>query len=99
MTFENTQTQSTTHIDKWEVDVTVPVPAMTYVNATFTVVETDYSTTWTADVLFNGCVNVWFQDKINDHWEWWYPVTEIFRQYPGFECYETPDVGGEYGHN
>ena len=77
--------------------MTVPVPSMTYVNATFTVVETDYSATWTADVIFNGAVNVWFQDKVDDHWEWWHSVSAIYGQYPGFECWDTPDEGGEYG--
>lgn len=99
MSWSTTEKQSTTHSDIWEIDTMVPVPALTFVNATFTVVETDYAATFTADVIFNGCVNVWFQDKINDHWEWWYPVTQVFGSYPGFTCWTTEDLGKEYGHN
>ena len=87
MTFSKTESQSTIHVDKWEIDNYIPVPARTYVDATFTVVERDMSCTWDADIVFSGCANVWFKDKINNHWEWWYTADEIYSQYPGFECW------------
>lgn len=42
MNFSKTETQSINHIDTWEIDVVVPVPALTYVDANFTVIEEDY---------------------------------------------------------
>ena len=92
MTFSKTESQTTTHLDAWEIDNYIPVPALTYVDATFTVTETDYSCTWDADLVFSGCANVWFKDKINNHWEWWYTADEIYGQYPGFECWLEPGV-------
>lgn len=91
LSFSRTDTQSTTHTDTWEIDTTVPVPPLTYVNATYTVIEQDFDTTWVADVTIRGSVNVWFNDKINDHWEWWYGVDSIYGNIPGFKCwYEDP---------
>ena len=87
MTFSKTETQTTTHSESWEVNNYIPVPAFTYVEAIYTVTEKDYSCTWDADLVFSGCANVWFKDKINNHWEWWYTADEIYSQYPGFECW------------
>ena len=74
-------------MDSWEISTTVPVPPFTYVNATYVVMETDFDTTWTADITFSGCANVWFNDKINDHWEWWYGVDSVYSGVPGFSCW------------
>ena len=89
MTFSKTETQTTTHVDTWEIDVTVPVPALTYVDATFTVIESDYSAKWDADIVFSGCANVWFKDKMDDHWEWWYTASAVYGSFPGFECWDV----------
>jgi hypothetical protein len=72
MQFNETRSQTVTHTDSWSIDSTVPVPAHTYVNATYIVTEQDFECSWTADITIKGCVNVWFQDKVNSHWEWWY---------------------------
>lgn len=82
-------------MDKWEIDTYVPVPALTYVDATFVVVETDYSTTWDADLVFSGCAKVWFKDKINNHWCWWYTAQEVYGQFPGFECWNEEGIEDE----
>ena len=73
------------------------MPPQTYVNATYSVVEQDFDCTWTADIKIRGCVNVWFRDKINDHWEWWYSVSEIYPTVPGFTCWDDPEsAGGDF---
>lgn len=78
MSFSKTETQSTSHKDRWEIESNIPVPALTYVDATFTVIETDFSATWSADVVFKGCTNVWFKDKLDNHWEWWHTAKETY---------------------
>lgn len=51
---------------------------MTYVNASFVVMEDDFTAEWTGNINFCGCVNVWFNDKYDvnhdgdEHWEWWF---------------------------
>ena len=95
MTFSKTEAQTTTHVEKWEIDNYVPVPAHKYVDATFTVVETDISATWEADLVFSGCAKVWFQDKINNHWCWWYTAKDVYGQYPGFECWDDETIQDE----
>jgi len=92
MDFSTTATSSTEHKDTWEVDSVVPVPPKTYVNATYVVVEDDFSADWTALITFQGCVNVWFKDKydVNHdgdmHWEWWFWPYQVFGDQPGFKC-------------
>ncbi|CDW91853.1 UNKNOWN [Stylonychia lemnae] len=87
LSMSSTQSQSTTHTDNWQISTTVPVPSQTYVNATYTVIESDFDTAWTADVTIRGCANVWFNDKIDGHWEWWHGVTMVYANVPGFSCY------------
>jgi hypothetical protein len=94
MNFASTSSQSTTHVDSWEIDTVVPVPPFTYVNATYAVIEQDFDCTWTAEIKIRGCANVWFNDKVNGHWEWWYMVSEIYSTLPGFTCWDEPESEG-----
>lgn len=94
LSLSSTTSQSTSHKDTWSIDATVPAPAHTYVNATYAVIEHDYSASWTANILIRGCANVWFNDKINDHWEWWYGIDNVYGGVPGFSCwYQDPPAG------
>ena len=80
-----------THVESWTLDTVVPVPPKTYVKATYTVIEDDFDCTWTTNIQLRGCANVWFNDKIGGHWEWWHYVHEIYGDIPGFSCwYEDP---------
>jgi len=53
---------STTHSQNWEINDDIPVPANTYVSATYTVKEDDFTADWSANVHFCGCVQTWFKD-------------------------------------
>ena len=56
-------------------------------NATYTIIESDFDATWTADITIRGCALAWFKDKIDGHWEWWHAVTMVYAGVPGFSCY------------
>eukprot|EP00347_Sterkiella_histriomuscorum_P009460 403341132 len=96
LSFSSTQSQEVAHVDTWEISTTVPVEAQTYVNATYTVIESDFDTTWTADLTIRGCANIWFHDKLDDHWEWWHGVADMYSNVPGFTCWVAPDDGSDY---
>ena len=87
LNYATTQGQSVTHEDDWEIDNYIPVPAHQYVKATFTVIETDFSTTWSSKIKLRGCVHVKFHDKLNDHWLWWYSINDVYGNVPGFNCW------------
>lgn len=97
LNFASSSSQSTNHVDAWTIDTDVPVPPFTYVNATYTIMEQDFDCKWTAQLKIRGCVNVWFNDKVNNHWEWWYGVSDIYSGIPGFACWDEPESEGGDG--
>ncbi|CAN7997666.1 unnamed protein product [Ixodes hexagonus] len=44
---------------------------------------------WTADVVFSGHVAVWFREKVNDHWLWFYPVEMLLDVEPRLKVVEN----------
>ena len=93
LNFASTRKQETTHTDQWTINTTIPVPANTYVKATYVVMEDDFDCTWTASIKIRGCANVWFKDKVDGHWEWWHYVHKIYSNVPGFSCWYSDPQG------
>ena len=73
----------------------IPIDPLTYVEAQYVVVDSNYDADWNAEITFCGMVNVWFDDKYDcNHdgktaWEWWFPVGNVYGRYDGFYCYSS----------
>jgi len=56
MEFNKTNAQILTRVETYSLDMMVPVPPHTYVNASYVVTEENFETTWESDVYFTGCL-------------------------------------------
>lgn len=92
LSLSSTKGGSTTHTQNWGVSDDIPVPANTYVEATFTVKEDDFTADWSAKVHFCGFTQIWFKDKYDmnhdgdKHNLWFPPVSQIYGNLKGFTC-------------
>lgn len=84
---------SVDHVHEWGISDDIPVPAHTYVSATFTVKEDDFTADWTAKVNFCGTTQTWFKEKYDwnhdgdMHWLWFPFVPTIYGNIKGFTCH------------
>lgn len=62
---ETTQSKSKTKTETWEVDRDVDVPAHTKMDIIWTIHQKQYSAKFYADVILNGYVAIWNDDKID----------------------------------
>ena len=68
--------------------MTVPVPAHTSVDATYTILSSDIQAYWTANLKFSGCVNAWIKQPFEGENLLSFPVHEVYPQYvPGMNCW------------
>lgn len=63
----------------------IAVPPMTAVCAKWTETTLEIEAPWTADVVATGNVAVWYHNKVNGHWLWFYPVGHLTKVDPSLK--------------
>ncbi len=81
----STQEFSHKETQNWSVDLPLKIPAKSLVEASLVVGTQKYDIDWTATVTLTGNVAIWFNEKVDlnhdgdNHWLWFVPVEEVFR--------------------
>jgi len=70
--------------DLFNISQEVTIPAKKSVQATFVVSERDVEIPWSVDLEISGSFAVWFKKKWNDHYLWFMPVKNLWRENPHF---------------
>ncbi|EEC08694.1 hypothetical protein IscW_ISCW019102 [Ixodes scapularis] len=63
----------------------IAVPPMTAVCAKWTETTLEIEAPWTADVVATGNVAVWYHNKVDGHWLWFYPVGHLTKVDPSLK--------------
>ncbi|NAW59631.1 MULTISPECIES: cytotoxin [unclassified Vibrio] len=78
------QGATTTKDSNYGASVTVPISPHTHSWGQIDLSFTDIATTWVGNVKLEGCVAIWFNNKValnNDgdyHWLWFIPIQNVF---------------------
>lgn len=78
LSFSSTQGATVTNEQSWEVNTIVNIPAMSSIKADIVIGSQSYNINFTASVILNGSVAIWNNDKVNGHWLWFMPLTQVF---------------------
>ena len=78
LSFSSTQSKTVTNTQTWSVNTIVNIPAYSSIKADIVIGTQSYDINFTASVMLNGYVAIWNNDKVNGHWLWFIPITEVF---------------------
>lgn len=92
ITFSKTDSSIETHLESWEIDITVPVPSQQSVNASFMIIENEYDATWESDVVFNGCIVSQLKNSYQGSLLFKQNVYEVFNNKPNFTCWKDTTI-------
>eukprot|EP01139_Manchomonas_bermudensis_P002516 Amastigsp_a4961_3.p1 type:complete len:284 gc:universal Amastigsp_a4961_3:935-84(-) len=78
LSLSSTQSETVTNTQTWSVNTIVNIPAMSSIKADIVIGTQSYNINFTATVMLNGYVAIWNNDKVNGHWLWFIPITQVF---------------------
>jgi len=78
LSFSSTQSKTITNTQTWSVNTIVNIPAYSSIKADIVIGTQSYDINFTASVMLNGYVAIWNNDKVNGHWLWFIPITQVF---------------------
>jgi len=78
LSFSSTQSKTVTNTQTWSVNTIVNIPAYSSIKADIVIGTQSYDINFTASVMLNGYVAIWNNDKVNGHWLWFIPITQVF---------------------
>jgi len=74
--------------DIFNISQEVTVPANKSVQATLVVSEREIEIPWSVDLEISGYFAVWFKKKWDNHYLWFMPVKNLWRESPHFRLHE-----------
>jgi hypothetical protein len=78
MSLSSTQGSQQTETNTWTVSTPVNVPANTSVQASMVLSTDTFNSNYTASVLLENYVAIWNNDRVNGHYLWFIPITQVF---------------------
>ncbi|WP_336687213.1 ETX/MTX2 family pore-forming toxin [Chryseobacterium bernardetii] len=78
LSLSSTQKSTVTNTQSWSVNTTLTIPPQSSVKADIVIGTQSYNINFTVSVMLNGYVAIWNNDKVNGHWLWFIPITEVF---------------------
>uniref|UniRef100_V5ICF4 Putative cytotoxin n=2 Tax=Ixodes ricinus TaxID=34613 RepID=V5ICF4_IXORI len=77
LSLSTTTGQVETVSEEYAVDVKVTVPPMKSAKIEWVVTDVTQEIPWTAQIDIEGWFSVWFREKVNDHYLWFYEVKDL----------------------
>ncbi|WP_347218257.1 ETX/MTX2 family pore-forming toxin [Chryseobacterium sp.] len=78
LSLSSTQKSTVTNTQSWSVNTMLTIPAQSSVKADIVIGTQSYNINFTVTVMLNGYVAIWNNDKVNGHWLWFIPITQVF---------------------
>lgn len=78
LSLSSTQSETVTNTQSWSVNTTLTIPPESSVKADIVIGTQSYNINFTVSVMLNGYVAIWNNDKVNGHWLWFIPITQVF---------------------
>lgn len=64
----------------WEVETPISIPARSSVKADMVIASDSYNIGYTASLFLQGYVAIWYNDRINGHFLWFAPITQVLSE-------------------
>jgi len=93
LTLSSTQTKTESAAQTWSVNQPVLVPAHTWVKCQSVISTNSDSIAFIAAAQVRGYVAIWFENKVNGHWLWFYPIGGVLQDVIGNQIIDTTGYG------
>lgn len=78
LSLSSTQKSTVTNTQSWSVNTMLTIPPQSSIKADIVIGTQSYNINFTVSVMLNGYVAIWNNDKVNGHWLWFIPITQVF---------------------
>lgn len=78
LSLSSTQKSTVTNTQSWSVNTILTIPPQSSIKADIVIGTQSYNINFTVSVMLNGYVAIWNNDKVNGHWLWFIPITQVF---------------------
>ncbi|MGG7467695.1 ETX/MTX2 family pore-forming toxin [Chryseobacterium arthrosphaerae] len=78
LSLSSTQKSTVTNSQSWSVNTILTIPPQSTIKADIVIGTQSYNINFTLSVMLNGYVAIWNNDKVNGHWLWFIPITQVF---------------------
>jgi len=93
LTLSSTQEKTESGTQEWSVDNPVVVPPLSLVVCQSLISTNKSNQDFTAKATITGYVAIWFVNKVDDHWLWFYPIGGVFQDI------KNNNLGNTTGYN
>lgn len=93
LNLSSTQTTTESATQTWTVNQPVLVPPHTWVKCQSMISTNSDSIAFFATAQVQGYVAIWFQDKVNGHWLWFYPIGGVLQDVISNKIIDTTGYG------
>jgi len=82
LSLSSTQETTKTTTKSWTGRQDIKVPPKKSVVVEWSIAEKEWDIDWTCDVRVTGYLAIWNEDKVDGHWLWFFPISQIFMDKP-----------------
>lgn len=93
LNLSSTQTTTESTTQTWSVNQPVLVPAHTWVKCESVISTNTDSIPFFATAQVQGYVAIWFENKVNGHWLWFYPIGGVLQDVISHKTIDTTGYG------